>query len=339
MQEGKPSPAKAVAGALKRLFRLSSDKGDEVPSPMPTSPKSGSPTVRSKVPLDHPKPGSFKQHSSMEPPSVLDYDDRFSMATDRTSAITQTDRASTLTDRQSILSAYTSDRASALVMDRSSVLTSGERSSALTDRPSVASQLATQPSAERTSSIGRANSRGSGGSRLGSYIRNLIKQPNPPSQPTTARTSSPTAPAASSSPPLSPRSAGRAVPPVDKADTAPAGPSSRPVPVGSSGAPWQTGGPFVLGSSGSPAGPSGQYGSSVGSPFHSASPCGLPECATLPKINDAAKARMARDPGLLTVANDLPSNMDRAVWRLEDFTLLQKLHAGYASAVYKAFCR
>ncbi len=65
----------------------------------------------------------------------------------------------------------------------------------------------------------------------------------------------------------------------------------------------------------------------------------LPDHATLPPPSASAIARLNRDPALLTVCNDLPPHMDRPAWRIEDYTLIQKIHAGYASAVYKAFCR
>lgn len=48
---------------------------------------------------------------------------------------------------------------------------------------------------------------------------------------------------------------------------------------------------------------------------------------------------MARDPNLITLCNGLPARMDRPCWRLDEFVLLQKMHLGYASAVYKAHCK
>jgi len=42
---------------------------------------------------------------------------------------------------------------------------------------------------------------------------------------------------------------------------------------------------------------------------------------------------------LLAVAHDLPPKMARAVWSLRDYAVVEKMYTGYASNVYKAFCK
>eukprot|EP00197_Chlamydomonas_leiostraca_P002925 CAMPEP_0202857414 /NCGR_PEP_ID=MMETSP1391-20130828/360_1 /ASSEMBLY_ACC=CAM_ASM_000867 /TAXON_ID=1034604 /ORGANISM="Chlamydomonas leiostraca, Strain SAG 11-49" /LENGTH=678 /DNA_ID=CAMNT_0049536207 /DNA_START=165 /DNA_END=2201 /DNA_ORIENTATION=- len=42
---------------------------------------------------------------------------------------------------------------------------------------------------------------------------------------------------------------------------------------------------------------------------------------------------------LLAVAKDLPPKMARPVWNLRDYAVVEKMYTGYASNVYKAFCK
>jgi hypothetical protein len=49
--------------------------------------------------------------------------------------------------------------------------------------------------------------------------------------------------------------------------------------------------------------------------------------------------QLKRDTNILAICDDLPQGMERPVWRIEDYTHLEKVHEGYASSVYRALCK
>lgn len=42
---------------------------------------------------------------------------------------------------------------------------------------------------------------------------------------------------------------------------------------------------------------------------------------------------------LLAVCPNLPAKMNRAIWTMKDYAIVEKMYKGYASTVYKAFCK
>ena len=53
----------------------------------------------------------------------------------------------------------------------------------------------------------------------------------------------------------------------------------------------------------------------------------------------AAPAKEAPPSTLLAVSPVLPPNMAREVWCLKDYAIVEKMYTGYASTVYKAWCK
>lgn len=342
---------KGVAGALRKLFKFSSQKSNDGKAPPapdalrqdaaalglggqggPGGAGGGGSAGGRQVTVVH--SSSLKASHHAEPTSVLDYDERSSAATSsimdgRSSAAIGSDRSSVMTDRSSSL-------------ERSSAASSSHlHTSASHPHQPRLQQLPEYPedTDEGDAAAGQGQ-RSGGGSRLTSYLKNIMKggagtgqrggpASGPPSQHQAAPVQQPQSPQAVSkqghhgSPVSSPSKE------VAQAGKASAGAAQFQVQGGGRPEVQQL---------------QQQYLSRSGcdSPNASMGPPGVtvpPGSPGLTPPSPQALQRLETDSNLLAVCNDLPPAMDRPQWRVEDYTLLQKMHAGYASAVYKAICR
>jgi hypothetical protein len=316
------SPKRTVAGALKKLFRMSESKSsNEHEAQTPPHQPAGKLQHRAG---DAPRQ---QQHHIRDPPpdnpaSILDDDDRL---TDRTGTF---DRTSAITDRSSTLSAAAVPHV--VVMDRAS---SGQ-------------PIQQQPSG----GLVRMPSRNSNGSsRLTSYIRSIIKSSSTNTHQQHTTTAAAAAAAVAAMPQPAPHQQQQQVAGIHTPSPPPASqlpPPRLPSPAVASTASASASPTRVAYTPPAASSPSAAFvnlpRSPVSSPHVVVPPPGSPaanEYLGLPLPSEGALLRMQRDPNLLTVCNDLPPLMDRPAWRVEDYTLQTKVHAGYASAVYKAHCK
>lgn len=58
-----------------------------------------------------------------------------------------------------------------------------------------------------------------------------------------------------------------------------------------------------------------------------------------PSIIQLVQPRAHQNSNAIAIAQDLPKEMDRPEWKVEDYAHLEQIHSGYASSVYRAVCK
>jgi hypothetical protein len=223
-------------------------------------------------------------------------------------------------DPQSVLDL---DDRSSLATDRSSAVTADRSSAATIDRSSVGS-----------------SSRGSGSSRLVAMLRSIIRSPGNPGIDAGATLHGPISvipEAAEDASPTPPSTGGRAVHQQGGSSGTPSSAHQR-IQSPSASAALQS--QHHRQQHGTPT----KSSASLASPSVSREtpPPTSPQASPVPApLTSAAGSQQLSigSEGLLIVCEALPLGMARARWRVEDYIVLSKCHAGYASAVYKATCK
>jgi hypothetical protein len=66
-----------------------------------------------------------------------------------------------------------------------------------------------------------------------------------------------------------------------------------------------------------------------------------PAPATAPVVNiiQLVRPRAHQNSNAIALADDLPLEMDRETWAVEDYCHLEQIHSGYASSVFRAVCK